>query len=136
MDLGERGNGKQIPRKEPTRPVSIRLTEEERSRLVAEAGKRTLGEHIRTRLLNGENRPRRWQEPKADSRQLAHVLAMLGQSDLGPMLREMLHAARVGALPITPDTEAALQSDSSAILDIRRKLMVALGLIERGADDH
>lgn len=119
-----------------TTPVSIRLTEEERSRLVAEAGKRTLGEYIRTRLLNGENRPRRWQEPKADSRQLAHVLAILGQSDLAPMLREMLQAARLGALPVTPDTEAALQSASSAILDIRRKLMVALGLIEGGADDH
>ena len=115
-----------------TTPVSIRLTEEERSRLVAEAGKRTLGEYIRTRLLNGENRPRRWQEPKADARQLAHVLAMLGQSDLAPMLREMLQAARVGALPVTPDTEAALQSATNAILDMRRKLMVALGLIEGG----
>ncbi|MGQ3284185.1 hypothetical protein [Bosea sp. (in: a-proteobacteria)] len=113
-----------------TTPVSIRLTEEERSRLVAEAGKRTLGEYIRTRLLNGENRPRRWQEPKAEARQVAHVLAMLGQSDLAPMLREMLHAARVGALPMNPNTEAALQSASNAILDMRRKLMVALGLIE------
>jgi hypothetical protein len=69
MDL----SGKQTQRKEPTRPVAIRLTEGERSRLEAEAGKRTLGEYIRTRLFNGESRPRRWQEPTTNARQLAHV---------------------------------------------------------------
>lgn len=119
-----------------TTPVSIRLTEEERSRLVAEAGKRTLGEYIRTRLFNGESRPRRWQEPKTDARQLAHVLAMLGQSDLAPMLREMLQAARVGALPVNQETEEAIRSACNATLEIRQRLMVGLGLIEGGTDDH
>jgi hypothetical protein len=118
-----------------TTPVSIRLTEEERSRLVAEAGKRTLGEYIRTRLFNGESRPRRVQMPTTNARELAHVLAALGQSDLAPMLREMLKAARVGALPVTQETEAAIRSACTATLGIRQRLMVALGLMEGGGDD-
>lgn len=118
-----------------TTPVSIRLTEEERSRLVAEAGKRTLGEHIRTRLFNGESRPRRVQMPKTNARELAHVLAALGHSDLAPMLREMLTAVRVGALPVTQETEAVIRSACTATLEIRQRLMIALGLIEGGGDD-
>lgn len=51
------------------------------------------------------------------------------------MRREMLKAARVGALPVTPETEAAIRSACSATLDIRQRLMVALGLIEGGGDD-
>lgn len=136
MDLGKQESEKQPPRKEPTRPVAVRLTEGERSRLLAEAGKRTLGEYIRTRLFDGQNRPRRWQEPTTDDRQLAHVLGMLGQSDLAPMLREMLKAARVGALPVSKETEQALQAACDAMLEIRRRLMIALGLIEGAAGDH
>lgn len=124
-----------VSRRVPTRPVAIRLTEEERSRLVAEAGKRTLGEYIRTRLFNGESRPRRVQMPTTNARDLGHVLAALGRSDLAPMLREMLKAARLGALPVTQETEAAIQSACTATLEIRQRLMIALGLIEGGGDD-
>ncbi|PZN92609.1 MAG: hypothetical protein DCF30_22835 [Hyphomicrobiales bacterium] len=121
--------------RERTRPFAIRLTEAERSRLVAETGKRTLGEYVRMRLFNSESRPRRVQMPTVSARDLAHVLAALGQSDLAPMLREMLKAARVGALPVTQETETAIRSACAAVLDIRQRLMVALGLIEGHGDD-
>lgn len=123
------------PERETTRPFAIRLTEEERGRLVAEAGKRTLGEYVRIRLFNGDSRPRRVQMPTTNARELAHVLAALGQSDLAPLLREMLKAARVGALPVTQETEAAIRTACAAVLEIRQRLMVALGLIEGDGDD-
>ena len=120
---------------EKTMPVSIRLSAGERSRLEADAGTKSLSDHIRARLFGGAARERRVQTTTANARQLAHILAALGASELGPNLRELVHAARIGALPVTPDTVQALTAACTATIEIRNGLMTALGLIEGAGDD-
>ena len=122
-------------RTEKTIPVSIRLSADERSRLEADAGSQSLSEYIRARLFGGTARERRVQTTTTNARQLAHILAALGASELGPNLRELVHAARIGALPITPDTVEALTAACTATIEIRNGLMTALGLVERAHDD-
>ncbi len=120
---------------EKTIPVSIRMSADERSRLEADAGTKSLSEHIRGRLFDGSARVRRVQSTTTNARQLAHILAALGQSELGPSLRELVHAARIGALPVTPDTVEALTAACAATIEIRNRLMTALGLVEGAQDD-
>lgn len=121
--------------KEKATPVSIRLSADERSRLEAEAGKRSLSEYIRTRLFGEDRRARAIPAPKIEARQLAHVLAVLGQSELAPSLRELLRAVQIGDLPAPEEIEVRLTTACNATLEIRRHLMTALGLVERASDD-
>jgi hypothetical protein len=115
-----------------TAPVSIRLSPEERTRLQADAGQRSLSDYIRARLFNGASRSRNVPTPTTNARQLAHILAALGQSELAPCLKGLLEAARIGALPVTPETEDALQSACRATIQMRADLIKAIGLVERG----
>ena len=120
-------------RKRPkTTPISIRLTAEEKTRLETDAGCRSLSDHVRAKVLGETAKTRNTKTPTTNARQLAHVLAALGQSDLAPSLRELLSAVRVGALPVTPETECAIQAACQATLQIRATLMSALGLKEGG----
>jgi len=122
-------------RKEKTTPVSIRLSADERSRLESEAGKLSLSEYIRARVFGDERRTRRVPAPKIEARQLAHVLAVLGQSELAPSLRDLLRAVQIGDLPSSEKTEARLAAACEATLEIRHHLMTALGLVEGASDD-
>ena len=122
-------------RTEKTTPVSIRLSADERSRLESEAGKLSLSEYIRARVFGDERRARRVLAPKIEARQLAHVLAVLGQSDLVPSLRSLLRAVQIGDLPASEKTEARLAAACQATLEIRHHLMIALGLVEEASDD-
>lgn len=122
-------------RKEKTTPVSIRLSADERSRLEAEAGRRSLSEYIRTRLFGENRRVRAIPAPKIEARQLAHVLAVLGQSELAPSLRELLRAVQIGDLPAPEKIEESLVTACAATMEIRRHLMIALGLVEGAPDD-
>lgn len=120
------------PRRPKTTPVAIRVTAEERERLVAAAGNRSLGDYIRERLFGGETRPRRVKIPTNDARQLAHILAAFGQSEVPASLRELSQAAAQGALPVTPETEDVIRSACAATIQMRGDLMRALGLEEGG----
>lgn len=120
---------------EKTMPVSIRLSADERSQLEADAGTKSLSDYIRARLFGGAARARRVQSTTSNARQLAHILAALGASELGPSLRELVRAARIGALPVSPDTVEALTAACTATVEIRNGLMTALGLVEGGVDD-
>ncbi len=114
------------------KPISIRLTPEERGRLESWAGRRSLSDYVRARLFDKEIRARRVHIPKNDARELAQALAKLGQSELAGSLRELRDAARTGALPVTPETEKALLAACDAVYQLRCELMRALGLVERG----
>jgi hypothetical protein len=115
-----------------TKPISIRLTPEERGRLEAWAGRRSLSDYVRARLFNDEVRGRRIHIPKNDARDVAQVLAKLGQSELAASLRELREAARNGALPVTPETEHSIRAACEAVDQLRLKLIRALGLLQRG----
>lgn len=113
-----------------TKPISIRLSPDERSLLANAAGKRSLSEFIRERLFAEQTRYRRVRNPKTDAKLLAQLLGKLGQSELAASLREISQAVKVGSAPITPETENSLRVASAAIIEMRDHLVRALGLVE------
>lgn len=116
-------------RKRPA-PFSLRLSAEERARLVAEAKGAPLGAYIKAKLL-GKSLPVRMRRTGLaieDRKALAQVLALLGGSRLANNLNQLAYAANIGALPITPDTERHLKAALADVRALRRLLMAALGL--------
>lgn len=117
-----------------TKPISVRLSPDERSLLEAQAGKLSLGEYVRARLFGQDRRPRPVPAPKVEARQLAHVLAALGQAELAPLLRELLRSVKAGDLPAPEETQAAIAAACQATMEMRQALMSALGLVEGGGE--
>ena len=60
--------------------------------------------------------------------QLAQILALLGQSNVFGALKEMLELARMGALPVTDETEDKINAACADIAAIKTMLIKALGL--------
>lgn len=89
-----------------------------------------LGAYIKHRLFAGDPaaipriRPRR---PLKDQESLGRVLGLLGRARLANNLNQLAHAANTGSLPVTPDTEAALNEACEEIAFMRRELLKALG---------
>lgn len=118
------------PKRKKASPFCLRLTFEERARLEAEAGDMPLGAYIKHRLFSSDPasipriRPRR---PLKDQEALGRVLGLLGRARLANNLNQLAHAANTGSLPVTPDTEAALNEACEEIAFMRRELLRALG---------
>lgn len=111
-------------------PLSIRLSTEERVRLERDAAGISLAAYIKGRVF-GEDVPRRTTRGKApirDHKVLGQLLAQLGASRLASNLNQLAKAAHAGALPVTPDTEAALQRACVDIAVMRALLMQGLGM--------
>ena len=123
------GTDKKENRKKRPSPFCIRLSEEQRIRLSEEAGDIPLGAYIKAKAL-GEPalRKRRTGLPVEDKAALAKSLALLGKSRLASNLNQLAHAANIGALPITPETEAHLRASLDDVREIRHLLMMALGM--------
>ncbi|MGF7210829.1 hypothetical protein GGE65_005441 [Skermanella aerolata] len=111
-------------------PFSLRLTAEERARLLSEAKGAPLGAYIKAKLLGGTIpiRTRRFGLAVEDRQSLAQALALLGRSRLANNLNQLAHLAHIGALPVTPEVEAELQDGICEIRALRRLLLRALGL--------
>lgn len=113
-------------------PVSVRFTEDERARLHREAGNLSLSVYIRERLFGETAAPRKphdrrkQRRPSVDSRTLARLLGMLGQSDLATSMMALAMAARSGALPVTPELSGKLDAACDDIREMRLALIVAL----------
>ena len=101
------------------------------------AGRQPLSAYARDQLFPAnDNQPRlnrqvRGSAPVKGHAALAKILALLGRSEAGSSLRDLAALARLGALPITPETETALFKASVEISDIKALLMQALGVRER-----
>ena len=111
-------------------PIAFRVTHEERDALVALAGRDGLGKFIRDQLPIDLRRRRRAIEPARHSAHFASVLAELGQSELSATLHELLEAVHLGAMPVTPETEALIRDACYAVLSMREALVHALGIRE------
>ncbi|MCQ0990349.1 hypothetical protein [Jiella marina] len=112
-------------------PFSLRLTASERQRLEQHAAAEglPLGTYIKTKALDLRAPARRRRGRLVDDGQaLAKALALLGRSDLSASLKELASAARIGALPVTPDLEAGLRQAVDHVGQIRAHLITALGL--------
>lgn len=109
-------------------PFSIRLSEDERARLIAAAGGVPLGTYIKAAAL-GETAPRRRSSPFTiqDRRAFSEALALLGQSRLASNLNQLARAANIGTLPVTPETEADLKEALRAVRSLRDLLLAGLG---------
>lgn len=116
-------------------PFSLRLSAEERALLTqkAEAAGLPLGAYIKSKALDRQEvSRRRTGRPVEDRQALAKALALLGRSDLAATLKKLAGAARIGALPVTPDVEASLQTAVEHVDQIRRHLIAGLGLKNEG----
>ena len=121
-------------RREP--PFSLRLSPDERARLAREAAGAPLGAYIKAKLLTGAAPPvrvRRSGLPVEDRQALAQTLARLGASRLSANLNQIAFAANSGSLSLTPETNKLLGQALFEIGEVRRLLLVALGLKDDGA---
>lgn len=110
-------------------PFSLRLTPEEKSALKREAGSMPLGAYIRSKLLGEASRPRRSRRsPIEDEKALSQLLGELGKARLSNNLNQLAKAANTGSLPITPETEKAIQDACRDVAWMRARLIAALGL--------
>ena len=110
-------------------PVSVRFSSEERAELERLAEGRSLNSYIKSRVFGSDRKARRDRRelPVRDHAALAQALGLLGAMDLAGSLRELSHAAKSGALPVSPETEEELSSACAAVLAIKADLMRALG---------
>ncbi|MEO8757842.1 MAG: hypothetical protein ABI398_08835 [Devosia sp.] len=117
-----------------TGAISLQLTDDERDRLQKAAGERGMSAFIRDRLFGQDTRATQIRVPTSNARQLAHILAALGQSEISANLRSLHEAARSGSLPVDEEARSALFDACRTVERIRTDLMSALGLNE-GADE-
>lgn len=124
------GEADPAPAKAYTAPVSLRMSFAEKDRLEREAAGMSVAAYIRWRLFDPENPPprTRGKQPVKDHQAIAQLLALLGQSRLANNVNQLARAANSGSLPLTPDTERALNEAASDIANIRKLLLQALNL--------
>ncbi|KFL29551.1 hypothetical protein JP75_20525 [Devosia riboflavina] len=113
---------------QPTKPISIRLTPSERSLLEQRAGDAGISAFIRGQLFGAGRRHKAPRIPSHNSQDVGQLLALLGSSEISDSLRELAHAASIGALPVLPETEEAINDACAAVDQMRSALIVALGL--------
>lgn len=117
--------------------LSVPLSPERHAELERLAGRQPVSAYVREQLFPAnDNAPASKRQPRGmapvkDHAALAKILAAMGKSDAGSSLRAMTHLARMGALPITPETEAAILKACADIADMKALLMKALGIRER-----
>ncbi|MEO1020374.1 MAG: hypothetical protein AAFY56_22195 [Pseudomonadota bacterium] len=98
------------------------------------AGSMPLGAYIRSQLFSDNSvgkMPRRRSSSIHDQKALAQLLAKLGKGELCDSLATLAETARLGILPVSDDTNAALQKAAADISEMKRLLMAALGIKER-----
>ncbi|MFG6569905.1 hypothetical protein [Sulfitobacter sp. 1A13679] len=112
-------------------PFSLRLTYEERARLDAERGSKTLATYIRERLFGADAAPRkrRGNSPVQDKEALGRMAGALGQSRLSQNMNQLAKAVNTGSLPVTPETEAEIKEACREISEMRAELLAALGKV-------
>ena len=114
-------------------PYSIRFTFEERARLDADRGHKSLAAYIRERLFGDDAAPRKrpGNSPIQDAEALGRVLGALGASRLSSNLNQLAKAVNTGSLPVTPETEADLSEACQDVQALRADLLRALGKMPR-----
>lgn len=115
--------------------LSIPVTPEERTDLDRRRGKAPLATYARNCLFpandNAKAASRRARrQAGTDDAVHAAILAKLGSANIRRNLDDMARLARLGALPVTPETEAALQQACCDVAEIKSLLMKALRVRE------
>jgi len=111
-------------------PFSLRLTDEERQRLDAQAGSMPKGAYIKS-VIFADDAPKyrkRRQAPSAEQQLLAEVLARLGQTKHANNLNQIAKHLNQGTLVLNEDLAADINAALADIVWMRAKLMAALGV--------
>ncbi|MGE0054431.1 MAG: hypothetical protein AB7S74_09495 [Hyphomicrobium sp.] len=115
--------------------LSIPLTTELKADLERRAGRQPVSAYARKVLFpandNAPPKKRIARHDRKDRQAFATVLARLGAMEVSGSVQELARLARLGALPMTPEVEAALQQACADIAAIKALLMKALGLRKR-----
>lgn len=119
-------------------PVTVRLSQAEYDRLKHDAGVLTMAAYIRLTLF-GESEiaphrklyTRKATSPSAELAMIGKMLGGLGQSEIAANLADIAKAAKIGALPVTPEVEAGIADACAAVLEMRERLIAALGVRAR-----
>jgi len=111
-------------------PFSLRLTDEERQKLEAQAGSMPLASYIKSVVLASEapKYRKRSKPPVAEQQLLAEILARLGASRTANNLNQIAKGLNQGTLIIDPDLEADLKKACAEVAWLRATLMSALGV--------
>ena len=122
------------PNERQERPVyvSLRVTPEEKARLVHDAAGTSLSAYVRERLFGEATRPRkgRGRFPVKDHESLARVLRALGRSNLSQDFDALSWAVQDGSVHLDRESAQALRQACTDISAMRRDLIAALGLKE------
>ena len=112
-------------RKKAPPPVSVRLTWVEYERLLQDAGALSMAAYIRLTLFgDGDIAPhrkpytRKTTSPSAELTMLGQMLGRLVQSGTAASLSEIALAAKVGALPVSPEVEGEISKACDAVGDL------------------
>ena len=113
-----------------TKPVSLRMSFEEKARLERDAAGMSLAAYIRWRLFEPSAPPpkSRGKFPVKDHRSLSKLLGLLGQTRIANNLNQLARAVNSGSLSMDPQTERELREAASDVADMRRLLLEALRL--------
>ncbi len=124
------GPSKGAKKRQSPPPVSVRFTAEERAQLRRDSGDATLSAHIRWCALK-KGGPRK-NTPIKDKESIARVLGLLGESRIANNLNQIAKQAHDGSLLLDEETSTKIRAAYSYVRAMRRELMNALGLRERG----
>ena len=107
-------------------PFSLRFTDEERAYLEQLAGHRPLGAYIREILLREFAAKRRiYRKPHIDEKQIALVLAELGQSRLSSNINQLARSVNDGTLDVSEDIEQHSRRGLEPVTYIQRMTAIA-----------
>jgi hypothetical protein len=128
MSAAQKFNGASAAAKKAASPFSLRLSEEERALLRQRAGKRSLGDYIRSQLFGRIARQSKRRTPRDMDIEYAKAVAALGRSEMARNLSMMAEAARIGALPVTPDLVATIEATCAKVHFACDALIASLGV--------
>lgn len=107
---------------------SLRITPVQRRRLRSDAGSMTVGQYVRHCLFENPTPQKRvFRRPVHDEKALTQLLGALGKGRLSNNLNQLAKAAHSGSLPLSPETEKALQAACMEVSEIRALVVKALG---------
>ena len=117
-----------------TKPISIRLTQEEIIELKRLSGELSVSEYVRRQLFCGsatakcENTSDMRLTPQARQRLLAQILMRLGQLDTIKNTNLLIEGIKTGLIDVSPEVLSEFSALHREIQNLRQDLLKALGL--------
>jgi len=128
---GECKSAKQAPR---SVPLTIRVTHEEKTRLIKDAGATAVSAYVRQKLFDEDTDkcPARYTKkpraPSIDAMEIARLLGTFGQSELATSILALSMLAQSGELNVDEYISNQLERACDDISEMKNALIIALGV--------